>query len=483
MSGLQDIRRKLEDAVAKKERDRLQQAFTDQLIQTVSEHLASIFAPVLQSMQKNNELTIKELKTIIQGNLHGANPGISKEDLGAAFDAAIKKMPVPKVIAQVSSPHIPAPIVNVPNMPDVFKAMLDYTNNRPLPVMMMDTKGNPFTFSEPAAGGRGDFFTIIDIKGSTASIIDQTEGALRVTGNLSASLSGATNVSLINADGAYYSSANPLPTVQTGSLVVASITASLAAALVDSGGVAYSGSNPVPITGTLVVSSVTNTIAAMNVDSTGQGYSGSNPLPITGTLVVSSITATTTARLDSPDGPYSAANPIPMTIISGALTSTVAVGDSAARSADNGGNPLKIGGIARQTNPTAFADGDRSNMSTDDVGRQVIRNHQVRDLIRTAYVTLSTGTETTLLAASAGNFLDLLYVMGANTSTAAVQVDIRAVTAGNVVASLYIPANSTAGVTLPVAWPQDATGNNWTVDMGDFTNSNVLISALFSQEV
>jgi hypothetical protein len=158
-------------------------------------------------------------------------------------------------------------------------------------------------------------------------------------------------------------------------------------------------------------------------------------------------------------------------------------GDAAASVFITGQNDSMMTWLSRTTLPTAKADGADVRPMSDKLGRGVTRPMQVRDLIMTAYVTLSTGTETTLLAASAGNFLDLIYIMGANTSGVAQQVDIRATTAGNIVATLYIPANSTAGVSLPVAWPQDNQGNNWTVDMGDVTNSNILISALFSKEV
>lgn len=168
-------------------------------------------------------------------------------------------------------------------------------------------------------------------------------------------------------------------------------------------------------------------------------------------------------------------------IIAGdSASSVVARGDIASGTADSG-NPVKIGGVAKSGLITKVTDGSRVNSIYDLSGRQLTRM-QAREIISTAYVTLSTGTEATLLAASAGNFLDLIYIMGANTSGAAVQVDIRAVTAGNIVATLYIPGNSTAGVSLPVPFPQDNQGNNWTVDMPDITNSNVLISALFSKE-
>lgn len=192
----------------------------------------------------------------------------------------------------------------------------------------------------------------------------------------------------------------------------------------------------------------------------------------TGTWNIGTVTTVTgvtnsvsAALVDSSGVQYSGSNPVPTAIISGSLSTSAAV-------------------LTRQTNPTAVA-ADYVPIAADDLGRQLIRPVQVRDLVITAYVTLSTGTETTLLAASAGSFHDLIYVMAANTSGAAQQVDIRPVTAGNIVMSLYVPANSTAGVALPVPFPQSAsdTGNNWTVDMGDVTNSNILISALFTREV
>lgn len=163
-----------------------------------------------------------------------------------------------------------------------------------------------------------------------------------------------------------------------------------------------------------------------------------------------------------------------------ASQSVSASGDVASASADSG-NPVKVGGVAKTGLITAVADGSRVNSVFDKLGRQLTRLN-ARELIATAYVSLTNGTETTLATASAGQYLDLVYIMGANTSGSAQQIDIRALSGGNIVLSLYIPANSTAGVSLPVPFPQDATGNAWTVDNADVTNSNVLISALFSKE-
>ena len=157
------------------------------------------------------------------------------------------------------------------------------------------------------------------------------------------------------------------------------------------------------------------------------------------------------------------------------ITETVAVSGAL--------DTVKASGIARTTNPTAVSDGDNQRFSVDDLGRQLVRPVQVRDLTLTAYATLTTGTETTLKAAVAGSYLDLIYVMGANNSDAAVTVDIRAVTAGNVMMTLQIPANGTAGIACPVPLPQDETGNNWTADMADITGTSVYLTALFSREI
>lgn len=268
------------------------------------------------------------------------------------------------------------------------------------------------------------------------------------------------------------------------------ITNSLAANIVDSGGIPYTTSNPLPIgdaggsltvDGTVAVSGITNTVAAANIDSSGVQYSGSNPFPFT---LVTNATATVNAVIvDSGGVGYNGTNPMSVVIASGSLNSTISVGDSAARTADNGGNPLKVGGIARTTNPAAYADGDRSNMTTDKLGRQLVRPIQVRELLATAYTTISTGTETTILTAGAGTYLDCIWMAFANTSGVAQQIDIRNVSAGNIVHSIMVPASGTAGWAPPVPWPQDATGNAWTADGADVTGSTVYITSLFSKEI
>lgn len=138
------------------------------------------------------------------------------------------------------------------------------------------------------------------------------------------------------------------------------------------------------------------------------------------------------------------------------------VGEVAHDSVDSG-NPQKMGAQARQTNPTAVADADRTNLIADDVGRQVVRLGHVRDLITDNNVTISDANENTILAAgAAGVFHDLTTLIIANTSATGVRVDIRDATAGTIRMSLYCPATQTVGFTLTRPKNQTTAANNWT---------------------
>lgn len=336
--------------------------------------------------------------------------------------------------------------------------------------------------------------------------------------------------------------------VSMPSVTVTSITASVAASLVDSGGVGYSGSNPFPVTGPLTdtqlratsvpieqvsgsvwstiinsgtLTGITNTITQQQlsgaVDSVsvtsitgpiGQGdaasalrvvVAGNSDASVTATqagtwnigtvTTLTGITNSVAAMLvDSTGVGYSGSNPVPVNgsvTVSGSVTSTVAVGDIVADGADTGSAPVKVGGIARTTNPTSVADGDRVSATYDSVGRAVTTPVQVRGLRSTAYATLNTNTETTLLAGSASTFRDLVWIKFSNTSTGAVAVDLRETTAGNIVDTYQIPANGIVGVSMAVPYPQANIAGTWTVDFNtaDVSNTTLYVSALFSNEV
>jgi hypothetical protein len=130
------------------------------------------------------------------------------------------------------------------------------------------------------------------------------------------------------------------------------------------------------------------------------------------------------------------------------------------------GNPLTIGCEARTTNPTAVSDGQAVRARSDDLGRQLVVINQVRDLVTDATITLSSTTETTIVAAGgAGVFHDATLLVITNTSATAVRVDIRDATAGTVRLSVGIAANGGAVIPFAVPRPQASANSNWTAQL------------------
>lgn len=304
---------------------------------------------------------------------------------------------------------------------------------------------------------------VVHAGNAIASVNVVSSVALTVT-----SITNTTAASIVDSSGVQYSGTNPFPFT-----LVTNATSSMNVALTDSGGVQYSGSNPVPTNNTQWGGSAvptglneTNAGVVRVVHMTDTALSTViNSGTITTVTTVTGVTNTVNVRLDTPDGIVTSANPFPVALASGGLDSTFVL-------------------MARTTNPTAVSDGADVRPKADKLGRALMRPIQVRDLIKTAYVSLTTGTEATLLTASAGTFADLIMITATNNSTAATQLDIRCTSAGNIVHTMYLPASTgPVGFAPSIPWPQDSTGNSWTVDMPDQTGTTVYISALFSQEL
>lgn len=432
--------------------------------------------PMGASGGKGDFFTIKGFNTSAFAELQNADGRlkVSVETGGSGLtDSELRATAVP--VSQVSGSSWSVNVETI--FGSTITSLLNGDNRLPVSV---ETGGSGLTDSElrassvPVAQASGAIWStaVKEIFGSTITAL--LNGDNRIPVSIETGGSGLTDselrasaVPVSQVSGASWSveaTISGTPTVQATDLDIRDLlnaSDSISAYQVSGANWSVEVTNTVPVSqsgtwniGTVTtVTGITNSIASANVDSTGVQYSGSNPMPV-----------------------YLAAT-------SGATNSTISVGDLASDAVDTGSAPVKIGGIARTANPTAVAAGDRVSATFDDLGRQMIRPVQVRDLTVTAYATLTNGTETTLLAASAGSYHDLIYVMGANASDVAVTVDLRAVTAGNKMLTLQIPANGTAGVSLPVPIPQDATGNNWTADMGDITGTTVYLSALFSREV
>ena len=514
------------------------------LIGQLGEQVTRVLEPVLNSMIENASVSRKEMiETLSQMRIE--SPEVRMPDFPEI------KIPTPQVTVQVPEMKIPPmPAINIPEtiFPDRMKVELDGVDRmRPLPAMLVDIKGKPMQFgSSVSGGGKADFLTIKDIRGSTASLIDQVDGALKVVGDFSATATfdadfgfgevasqtlrtvqasdAISSVNVMDAfgstsvDGVFNADNRVRVSVETGgSGLTDSELRATSVPVAQASGAIWSMA-VIDIFGSTAATSIINPDNRLKVE-LPSGTSGLTDSELRATSVPVSqvsganwsteVTNTVTVDGSGVTQPVSATNldirdlanasdsvsayqvsgavwstEVTNTVtVTGSLTSTVVVGDIPADAADTGSAPVKVGGIARTANPTAVAAGDRVSATHDDLGRQVFRPLQVRDLIQTAYVSVTNGTETTLRAAVAGAFLDLIMIVGSNNSDAAVSVDVRPVTAGNIINTLRIPANGTAGWTPPTPWPQSEQGNNWTVDGPDETGRTLTFSALFSQEV
>lgn len=129
--------------------------------------------------------------------------------------------------------------------------------------------------------------------------------------------------------------------------------------------------------------------------------------------------------------------------------------------------------------------GDLNSFVGDKEGKPVFRPIHLRDSLQTAYVTADEVQEVELLAGSSGMYHDLIRVIAANESDAAINLDFRQTMGGTVQLSLQVPANATSGFSDIVPTPQDHADASWTVQNSASDNSNTVysVTALFSKEI
>lgn len=152
----------------------------------------------------------------------------------------------------------------------------------------------------------------------------------------------------------------------------------------------------------------------------------------------------------------------------------VAVGGDVASGTTDAGNPVKVGGQARVTFPTAVADGARVNGVFDKIGRQLgIAN--LRTMTGTEVTTISGTTETTIVTAQVGFFLDLYGLVLANSGATAATVTIKNGTAGTTACVIHVPAGDTRSFMLPLdaGLANAAVNANWTATCSAATTMNV----------
>lgn len=580
---LKGAKRTVSNREAKKSRDTV--------VAMIAKEVARMFKPFLLELKREMKVEKEQLvdalsKVKVEGKAPSVTvPPISVPDI---------KVPEPKVTVRI--PPISVPDVVMPELDDIrgwVNLMMNdqpITDDNPLPVILRDADGEPvdlltgFTQIIQGGGGVGGaarHVTIKDIRGSTASLIDEVDGALKVTGSLSATAGteyteGDTDASITGVASLGEAASDTLRALRLGAghdsdqaLRVTHATDATVSVNIVSGssaGTEYAdGATADPSTGTVVmgdtgeesanvfavaiaegatgsntlrvvhatdsvlstvvnsgtitaVTDITNSIAASIVDSDGAQYSSSNPLPIDdagGSLTIDNADITSIKTAVEIMDDWDETNRAAVNLVSGqaavaadegevdartlrvvhasdvgvSVTATQSgtyevVGD-AAHDAAVAGNPVLQGNEARTTNPTAVGNGDAVRQIADDVGRPITRPVHARDLIQTAYVTAASEGPKTLLAGVSGVFHDLIYVLAANESDAAITLDITQTTSGTVQMSLAVPANGTVGVSTPVPIPQDHADAAWQVDnnASDHSNTTYSVTGLFSKEV
>lgn len=134
-------------------------------------------------------------------------------------------------------------------------------------------------------------------------------------------------------------------------------------------------------------------------------------------------------------------------------------GDVAHDSADSG-NPVKIGGKARTTNPTAVSNADRVDGMFDKIGRFVMRIGQVRDLMVDQKTTITNSTAaTTILTAAASVYHDITQITITNKSNSLTTVTITDDTTDRM--DIDVPGPGGAVIPFPRPLNQAAVNKDW----------------------
>jgi hypothetical protein len=136
-----------------------------------------------------------------------------------------------------------------------------------------------------------------------------------------------------------------------------------------------------------------------------------------------------------------------------------------AHDAVDSGNPVKIGAVARTTNPTPVADGDRSDIMCDDYGRIVVINNNTRDQTIKQYTAVNSTTETTILAAGGAGVFHDITSFTFNCDKNNVDVTVREATGGATALEVRLDQNDVVHLTFPTPLPQATANNNWTVQL------------------
>lgn len=152
--------------------------------------------------------------------------------------------------------------------------------------------------------------------------------------------------------------------------------------------------------------------------------------------------------------------------------------------ASDSGNPVKIGGVAKTTLPTAKNTGERVNALFSKTGKQVTVGALREQLGKQATTITASTAETTIVTADSTFLLDVYGLMLTNTSATTTKVTIRDATGAGTPFVIEVPTLDTRGFMLSVdsAIPQTAANNNWTATCGTSVSSLEVV-ALYAKNL
>ena len=156
------------------------------------------------------------------------------------------------------------------------------------------------------------------------------------------------------------------------------------------------------------------------------------------------------------------------TVTTAGVNGVLAVGGTAAAGSAASGQPVQVGIVAATAIQTARTAGQIVIPASDKIGRTVSASQQIRDLNTMApMVTLTSTTETTVVAAVASIFNDAKAFLITNTSATASRVDFRDTIGGTVRFSVMAEAGRSFLFAVPETVAKQSTVNtNWTAQLG-----------------
>jgi len=462
----------------------------ESIVADVTREVSAIFAPMMDQMSKNTKMSKEELLAVaeeIANKISIPEINIPELIMPSFPEVKIPTINVPKPEVTVNVPKVVVPDIVMPDEMDVkgFVGLMGYDKgllDNPLPVQLRDKDGRPVNLLEGLTavigGGGGVAARIVKVSDINLSAYTNSDDRLRVS--VETGGSGLTDNELRAASVPFEQVSGSTWSVSVNDSFRTTVASNLINAddrlrvSLETGGSGLTDAE-------LRASSVPSEQVSGSIWSTNTTQFAGDALAKGEELDAGFLRVHLAA-----DQAYSTVVNSGTVTVTGITDSTTAIiGDKAADEADGDSNPVKIGGVARTANPTAVANGDRVSASYDDVGRQLIRPIQVRDAIATAYITEADVGEISLLAGVSGEFHDLLWIVGANESDAAINLDFRGSTGGTVMMSLEIPANGTSGIAPAMPYRQAETDSAWTVQnsASDNSNTNYSVTAQFSKEV